>query len=134
MPLEIFRHLVERTREGAEFVLRANRDAGVEVAAGKLAHAAREGGKVLRHAVRDRDDADERQGDHEHAETEIAHRCAPDLAQRLADRPGDPEDDPRRRATRDDDPVAGSARSSFCRDQCRALDAKRLEPRLVVRL
>ena len=73
MPLEILRHLVERTGEGAKFVVRADRDAGVEVAAGELAHAAREGCKVLGHAVRDRDDADERQGDDEHAETEIAH-------------------------------------------------------------
>ena len=96
VPLEILRHLVERAGEGAEFVAGPHRDAGVEVAAGELTDAARERREMLRHAVRDGDDADEGQGDDQHAEPEVAHRRAPDFAQRLADRPGDPENDSRR--------------------------------------
>src|SRR5262249_35000870 len=134
MLLEIGRHLIERSRERAEFVLRSHRHSRAEVATGELAHALRKAREMLRHAVRDRNDAYERKGDDEQAKSQVLHRRTSDVPQRGADGSRDAENDAARRLARDDDPVTGTARRAFGCDGCGALDSKRLQPFIVRRV
>jgi hypothetical protein len=121
--LEILRHLIEGACERAEFVRRTHGHARAEIAAGELTHAAREGRQMLRHPMGNRNDADERERDDEHAEPEIADRRAPDHAEGLADRARNPEDDPSGGAAGHDDPVAAPARRSLGGHERRPLHA-----------
>jgi hypothetical protein len=134
MPLQIFGHLVERGGEGAELVVRLDRNAGVEIAAGQLAHALRQRGEVPGHAVRDRDDADERQADDEEAEGEGADRRAANLAERGSHWPRDAERQAAAVLARDHQPLADAARLAAGRKRRVALDLEPLKQRLLLRV
>src|SRR5262245_13957170 len=131
MLLEVSGHLVERARQCAELILRADGYTRAEISSGQLAHALRKAGEVLRHPMRDGNDPDKCEPDNEQSEPQVSHRCATDVEERVTDGSRNAEDDATRCLAGDDEPVAAAARRAFGSNRCGALDSQRIETVLV---
>ena len=112
MAFDVLRHLVEGASEPADLVVRSDLHTRAVVPVRDSVDAVIELRQVPRQPRRDRDYPDEGQADAPEAETCIASTRAPQLVERLSNRPRDPELEARtaRILGRDHDPVGQHSR------------------------
>jgi hypothetical protein len=102
---EVLGHLVEGSGQPAELVVRANGDAGGEVAARDLPHARHQRREAAGHAAGQRDAAHEHERNQARSPAEVARGHAAEVAQVVGDWPGDAERHAAAVLPRDDYPV-----------------------------